>query len=113
MFPFDPTDIRALADRRVWVRYRCAPETPGQAFNMANYTPQHGRVLNLSGGGMGLLLEKPVVPGTLLKVEIPGWNGNRMLFGRVIHHAEQPGGWLHGCELTDPVSNTEIRDLLR
>jgi hypothetical protein len=109
--PFN-MEPHALADRRVWVRYRCAPAKPGQTFNTVNYTSQHGRVLNLFGGGMGLLLDLPVPIGTLLKVEIGGWAGNRMFLGRVIHASEQPNGWLHGCELSTPVSNTEIQDLL-
>jgi hypothetical protein len=110
--PFDPAEPNSMIDRRVWVRYRCAHETSGQTFNTTNYTSQHGRVLNLSSGGIGLLLNWAVAPGTLLKVEIKGWNGNRMLLGRVIHASRQTDGWLHGCELANPVTATEIEDLL-
>jgi hypothetical protein len=94
------------------VRYRCAPETPGQTFNNANYTTQHGRVLNLSSGGMGLLLDLPVAPGTLLKVEMERFSGNGLFLGRVIHPSQQSHGWFHACELADPMSTAEMQDLL-
>jgi hypothetical protein len=110
--PFDPTDPNDIANRRVWVRYLCSSATPGQAFNTSNYTTQHGRVLNLSSWGLGLLLDLRVGPGTLLKVEVEGWNGNRMLLGRVMHATESGEGWLHGCELVNPVNGTELQDLL-
>jgi hypothetical protein len=59
-----------------------------------------------------LLLDLRVAPGTLLKVEVLGWIGNRMLLGRVIHATEHAEGWLHGCELVNPVSGMLIQDLL-
>jgi hypothetical protein len=101
-----------MLERRVWVRYQCEADIPGQTFNTSNSTSQHKRVLKLSSGGMGLVMDLPVVMGTLLRVEIKGKNGNRMFLGRVIHASRQIDRWLHGCELAHPVTGSEIEDLL-
>ena len=111
-FPRAPTEHRSSGNRRVWVRYPCPPDTPGQMFDPTRSLVQQGTVRNLSGGGIGLLLAEPVVRGTVLKVEVDGWSGPRMVVVQVTHVQELAEGWLHGCELELPLSADQIRDLL-
>jgi hypothetical protein len=99
-------------NRRAWVRYLCRPETPGQTFQPESFRCEHARVTNLSGGGLGLLLSEPLPAGTALKVELEGRHGPRLLGARVVYVTEQEDGWLHGCELNNPLPQTELDDLL-
>ncbi len=103
---------RAVLNRRVWVRYLCPLDTPGQTFDTQSYQSAPARVLNLSVCGIGLFLDTPLGEGTQLKVELEGWGGSRMLLARVVHVTEQADGWVHGCELVNPISGGEIEDLL-
>jgi hypothetical protein len=110
--PNVPTKQPAPGENRVWVRYGCPPDTPGQLFDTESSKVQQGAVHNLSSGGIGLLLGEPIQLGTIVKVELDGWSGPRMLTARVTHTTEQPDGWLHGCELELPLSGCQVRDLL-
>jgi hypothetical protein len=102
----------ATLNRRVWVRHPCPAEKPGQMFNTESSKVCQGVVRNLSSGGIGLVLSEAVHLGTVLKVEIDGGQGPRMLVMRVTHITEQTDGWLHGCELTVPLTGEQIREML-
>jgi hypothetical protein len=102
----------AVRNRRVWVRYPCPLDTPGQLFNTESSQVLQGTVRNLSSGGIGLLMSEPVSVGTVLKIEVDCHAGPRMLVVRVTHVTEQPDGWLFGCELDVPLSGDQMRDLL-
>jgi len=104
--------IPAVRNRRIWVRYPCPPDTPGQLFNTESSQVQQGIVRNLSSGGIGLLMTELVRLGTVLKVEVDSPAGPRMLVVRVTHVTQQPDGWLYGCELDVPLSGDQVSDLL-
>jgi hypothetical protein len=99
-------------NRRAWVRYHYEPEAPGQLFNRDTSDCRPAQVVNLSGGGLGLVLEDAFPVGTLLKVELEGRHGPRLLGARVVHVSESAGLWLHGCELAHPLPKGEMEDLL-
>lgn len=101
-----------LHDRRVWVRYPGPRHADAQVFDTRACSSQFARVVNLSAGGIGLLLDEPVPRQTFLKVEIEHQGSFHMLVARVVHVTAQGGGWLHGCEFTRPLSPGELRDLL-
>ena len=65
---------------------------------------------NLTGDGIGLHLPRPLEPGTLLQVQfrhalVP----DRV--AKVIHASPNDTGWLVGCEITLPFSETEVEAL--
>jgi hypothetical protein len=103
---------RTVLNRRVWVRYPFAADTPSQLFNTASSKVLQAVVQNLSSGGIALLLCEALQPATVLKVEVEGGDGPRLLVARVTHVTEQAEGWLHGCELTVPLTADQIENLL-
>jgi hypothetical protein len=69
---------------------------------------------DLSAWGLGLLLARPMPVGTVLAVTPWLWQGNPppRLLARVVRSREEVGGWLHGCELTEPLSDDQLHALL-
>jgi hypothetical protein len=74
------------------------------------------RVLNISPGGIGLLLPCQFALGTLLHFELPADSNqiSRILLVRVARVMEQsPGMWFLGCEFAHRLDEEELRTLLR
>lgn len=110
------TSFRTLGvERRAWVRFSCDLEV---ACMRAAEDPEMlwpARVMNISCGGIGLMLSRRYERDTLLQVElqIPKKGFSRPLLVQVLHvtgHAT--GGWLLGCAFTQPLSEEEIQQLL-
>jgi hypothetical protein len=64
-------------------------------------------VRDLSVAGVGLHLDEPCPPGTVLVIE-PLAGGARALLARVVRVAEEGEGWLHGCVLSNRLSVEEL-----
>jgi PilZ domain len=116
--PTDPQTVPRAAppDRRAWVRYR--PERPpaGRVFIAATYCRLSADVLDLSCGGVALLLGRPVEPGTLLTIEFGGGVGAVPFeaVASVANVTELPGGrWRCGAELLAPLTEAEVKLLVR
>jgi hypothetical protein len=60
------------ADRRASVRFRCERLAVGRAFISNSFTTLNARIVDLSTSGVGLLLDRPLEPGTRLNVELDG-----------------------------------------
>jgi len=123
MAEVNPDSSRTVADavfaeRRMRVRYtatleatcRRTGDTDGQAWS--------GRVVNISTGGIGLLLPRPFPAETLLEVELQGHSGSalRILRVRVIHATafkdEGASSWLLGCAFAKEVAEAELLAIL-
>jgi hypothetical protein len=65
-------------------------------------------VRDVSATGVGLLLDWHYPPGTLLAVAPLGWVVPRILVARVIRTGPEGPGWVHGCELTEPLGGAEL-----
>jgi hypothetical protein len=61
----------------------------------------------MSVAGVGLYLDEPCAPGTVLVIE-PLAGGGRALLARVVRVAEEGEGWLHGCVLSTRLSVEEL-----
>ncbi len=102
----------AALDRRAWVRFSCDLEV---ACVPASEDPDilwPARVINISCGGIGLLLSRRFEPGTLLQVElqIPKKGFSRPLLVQVMHvTGHDYGGYLVGCAFTNPLSEDEVK----
>src|SRR5262249_13539344 len=58
----------------------------------------------------GLSLSRPLVPGPVLPRQLPRLRPGMSLIhsARVIHVTPHAGQWLHGCELSCPLSDEEL-----
>ncbi len=98
------------ADQRRWVRFPCQVETacyPSQTPELR----QPARIVNISAGGVGLLLPSRFEQGALLHFEIPAdaQPGPRMGLVRVVHTMEHSAGtWYHGCEFAQQLSAEDL-----
>jgi hypothetical protein len=107
-----PTPPGPAPDRRAWVRFAVPGGHPARAWNAQAWRRRRpARLLDLSPGGLGLLLTDPLTPGTVLQVAIDGWPG-RPLWGFVRHVTATGRGWLHGCELFLPLEASDFQVLL-
>ena len=76
---------------------------------------QRAWVLDVSLGGVGLLLGRPLQPGTPVVVCITGAEDGKIheLPAEVVHATREVGGeWVVGCRLTQELSREELEALL-
>jgi subtilisin-like proprotein convertase family protein len=99
--------------RRAWVRYRCAQ--PAQLHVPDSYRCQSVTVLDLSRGGVGLLLKTPVERGTLIHLELRDRDDTSYELTAEVKHVAQEGDgtWRCGCEFAWTLSEAELQVLLR
>jgi hypothetical protein len=105
----------AWIKRRAEARYHCGPATPGRLVKGGDGQSRRAWILNLSAGGVGLLLDEALEAETLLVVHIKsGTTGNWFeLAARVVHSTAQASGeWLIGCELAEKLGQEELDALL-
>ncbi|MCI0462436.1 MAG: PilZ domain-containing protein [Gemmataceae bacterium] len=103
-------------NRRATVRYHCAPATSGAVLLVDRQEMQRAWVLDLSEGGAGLLLGRPLAIGQLVVIRIKCPSSERIyeLPGRVAHATREPGGdWVVGCQLLSRLTRDELDSLLQ
>jgi hypothetical protein len=103
-----------LGDGRRWVRFPCNVETVCATSLMTPGERVAARVLNVSSGGIGLLLPCEFEPGTLLHFQVPGADEGpaRKLLLRVVRTVEHSNGdWFHGCEFAEQLSDEILESL--
>lgn len=74
------------------------------------------RILDISGGGIRLLVERRFEIGTILNIEIQAETADApsSLMVRVMHlSAESAGRWSLGCRFGRELSDKEIQALLK
>lgn len=103
-------------DCRRWTRFPCNVETVCYTCDTAPGERRSGRILNISAGGIGLLLRCQFSEGTLLYFELPqemNLADPKVLIRvvRVIEHND--GKWFLGCEFADRLDQDEVRSLVR
>jgi serine/threonine protein kinase len=102
--------LRGL-QRRASVRHPCPPATAGSLLLADGAQALETRVVNLSRGGIGLLLCRPLERDTpvLLRLENRLRGLTCALAGRVVHAQEQAQGeWLVGCAFSRGLSPQEL-----
>jgi PilZ domain len=106
----------SAGDNRRWVRFPCNVETVCYTCETSPGERRPARILNVSPGGIGLLLPVQFGQGTLLRFELPAGVDQpaRILLVRVARVIEQaPGMWFLGCEFAHQLDEDELRMLLR
>lgn len=74
-----------------------------------------GTVHDLAPRGVGLVIPRRFEPGTVLRVDLESAGGaTRGLAARVANvRSEALGHWFHGCVFPNPLTDTDLRALLR
>lgn len=106
----------AAPDCRRWTRFACNVETVCYTSETAPGERRSGRILNISAGGIGLVLRCQFTEGTLLYFELPAEMNlaQSQILVRVVRVVEQAdGNWLLGCEFADQLTDDEVKSVLR
>jgi hypothetical protein len=109
-----PSSKHTFANRRGYVRYQCGPATPGRLQVVHGEEWHRVWLLDLSLGGAGLLLNRPLDPGLalVLRLRSDRQHKNYDLPARVAHASRQPDGdWIIGCEFDQQLTD-ELLDAL-
>lgn len=99
--------------RRAAVRYRCDQLPSRRIFVLESYQTVRGHILDLSEGGVGLLLPRPIPQGTLLFIDLMGMDIATEHLARVAHATpREDGQWLVGCQFEHPLDAGELSLIL-
>jgi hypothetical protein len=102
-------------DVRAWVRYSCNLDVVCRREGGATTGPWSGKIVNVSPGGLGLVISWPAEVGSLLTVELTGVGAERQR-PFLVRLAQSPRreatGWLVGCEFTQPFSDDDLERLV-
>jgi hypothetical protein len=99
-------------ERRASVRYPCDLETACQPVAERSGDAWPARALDLSAGGVALLLSRRFERGTMLTVRLESPDGeiSRTLFVRVVHAEQLPdSSWRLGCALAGELGQEELK----
>ncbi|MFL5240485.1 MAG: PilZ domain-containing protein [Gemmataceae bacterium] len=117
-----PPQADGLIDRRAqrrrlaaWAAYFHPLEggaLPLQTADLQASVWWKARVPDISAGGVGLLVKRPIPPGTDLLIELASARLNcrpRALTARAIHATRQANGdWLVGCAFREPMLEKDL-----
>ena len=104
-----------IGNRRITIRYRCAPATPGKVIVSDDQEYQRAWIDNLSRGGVGLYLNKAIGDGSMVAVQMKSSLGNNIyeLSGQVMYSVlKEPYGWYVGIEFLEPLTEDTLDILL-
>jgi hypothetical protein len=114
--PSEEAKHRTQTERRAWVRLPTSQAVSCQPI--AASTPDTGwlgKLVNISPGGLALLLSRRFEPGTLLIVELPSkaQRRARTVGVRVVHaKPEKDTCWILGCEIISPLTEDDMQSLV-
>lgn len=114
----DQAASELVAERRAWVRYPSTLTAPYRRCGSTEDFGRAGKVLNISVGGIGLVLRCRYRPGTILMVDLKDRTGTvlRTVEVRVIHATavrdDAAACWLLGCAFTQPLTEAELQVLI-
>ncbi len=115
--PFGAQQLKADShDQRTWVRFPCHARATYQPVKDPEASAVQAEVLNISAGGVALLVAEPVELGALLNLELRDESGQfrLCLLGCVVRLSGQGGlDWVLGCNLIRELSHQELKALLR
>ena len=103
------------ANHRATVRYQCPPAMPGRVILVEDQEFQRAWIQDLSLGGVGLNMTRPLPLGTFVIVQVKSPITKKLyeLAARVAHATARPNGeWLVGCEFTTHLNRDDLDALL-
>lgn len=99
--------------RRAAVRYRCEHATGRRVFVLESYRTFAAEVHDLSVGGVGLILAKPLPTGTLVFIDLFGFDVPLEFLARVAHaNPHDDGRFLVGFQFDRPLNHEELTMVL-
>lgn len=107
--------VGSAADRRVYVRHPWNVEMAGYQVMAPRHEQWNAKVLDISSGGIGLLVDCRFENGTLLSLELPSTAGKApfTMLVRVVHiTAQSADRWVVGCSFAAELSEDKLRELL-
>jgi len=107
--------LRPLNGKRATVRYKCGLATPGRV-QLEGQEWQRVWLLNLSLGGAGLLVSRPLEPGLEVVVHLTASAQNLTyeVAARICHATQRPDGeWVVGCEFANQLTADQLEALLQ
>ena len=104
-----------MNDRRSSPRYGLGPPLPCFIYSRQGQTTGMALAQNVSTGGLGLYSNRPLWPGDVVAADLinapPALR--RRLPLEVLHSRTDPeGGYLAGCRFPQPLSESEVGDLV-
>ncbi len=105
----------AVADRRMSERYRCSRQRYVRLVARPSLQSFQASVRDFSMRSLGILIDKPVEPGTVLAIQLRSAHAGLscLLSGEVKHATPQADGhWLLGCSLTRRLNDNEALALM-
>ncbi len=112
--PARSVDVESSSNRRATVRYRRTAQQAGRAFIANSSRAVDAVVVDISQGGIGIILDSHVAPETLVRVEMGGENNEMMvdLLANVAHVTPlENGRWRCGCEWVRKLTMDELQVL--
>jgi hypothetical protein len=109
----EPPERSCAAERRGCVRYyyRSGPKVRYEV--RAPFRGGWAALLDISSGGVGLLLGHRPESGTIVLLQLPGLGpgDTHTRLARVVRTEPRGPNWLAGCEFTPPLSETDLAAL--
>ncbi len=102
-------------DQRTWLRYDCITTATYQRVGEENGEAHGAQVLNISASGVGLLLDEPAEPGSLINVSLKGKHGQpvRSILACIVHTTVRAGGQVAaGCNFIRELGEDELSTLI-
>jgi hypothetical protein len=100
-------------ERRRSARHTCRLMATCRLTGVGKKKPATARIVDISTGGIGLLLDRTFDPGTSFDVELRTAAGERTLPAEVIHSAQlAPGLWMIGAAFATHLGADELQSLL-
>src|SRR5579864_1162098 len=113
-YPTTSTSQSQLSERRAYVRLACDLDATCRMADGFREVGWHGKVHNISRGGIGLLTSHRFRPGTELAIDLRDRSDTvvRTVRVRVVHatatFVDGNSSWLQGCEFDAPLSEEEF-----
>jgi len=116
--PTTSTSHSLAQERRAYVRLACDLDATCRLTDGFREVGWHGKVVNISRGGVGLVTSHRFRVGTELAIELRDRNDTvvRTVRVRIVHAAatyiEGNSWWFSGCQFDTPLSEEELQALL-
>src|SRR5207245_6890555 len=111
----ETTSTPVASERRTWERWGSARPIPRRIYRVDDLQPLDAWILDLSCGGVALLVPGPLSAGALLFVELESLPEASpvKVWATVVRCEPDAGGeWVVGCELVNPLSEKQLESLL-
>src|SRR5262245_41305634 len=103
-------------EQRAWPRSESARPLPRRIYIVDNFQPLDAWLVQVSQGGLTVLLSRPLAAETLLFIELESAPEARpvKVWATIVRcTATSDTDWLLGCEFVNRLSEAELRAVLR